>query len=44
MDVLDDPAQGMDETLQSNFANALSKLDDKKQVVILTHQRSFADA
>ncbi|HEV2045634.1 MAG TPA: AAA family ATPase [Chthoniobacterales bacterium] len=42
--VLDDPAQGMDDTLQANFANALAKLEDRKQVVILTHQRSFAEA
>jgi hypothetical protein len=42
--LLDDPAQGMDETLQSNFASALAELDSKRQVVVLTHQRSFAEA
>lgn len=42
--VLDDPAQGMDETLQDNLAAAIVKLGKPKQVVIFTHQRSFAEA
>jgi ABC-type uncharacterized transport system ATPase subunit len=42
--MLDDPAQGMDDTLQANLAAALARLDHKKQVIILTHQRSFAEA
>jgi ABC-type branched-subunit amino acid transport system ATPase component len=42
--VLDDPAQGMDETRQNNFATTLAKLDDKRQIIILTHQSGFAQA
>ena len=42
--VLDDPAQGMDETLQANLAGALAGLGVGKQVIILTHQRGFAEA
>lgn len=42
--LLDDPAQGMDETLQENFARALAELGFDRQVIILTHQRSFAVA
>jgi DNA repair exonuclease SbcCD ATPase subunit len=42
--VLDDPAQGMDDTLQSNFAAALVENNPGKQIVVLTHQSSFARA
>jgi wobble nucleotide-excising tRNase len=42
--VLDDPAQGMDETLQANLAAAIVKFGKPKQVVIFTHQQSFAEA
>ena len=42
--VLDDPAQGMDEVLQGNFAKTLGNMAKDKQVVILTHQASFAEA
>ena len=40
--VLDDPAQGMDPTLQENFASVLCKMTDLKQVLVLTHQPDFA--
>lgn len=42
--LLDDPAQGMDEALQTNLALAVSKIDKPKQIIILTHQRTFAEA
>jgi hypothetical protein len=42
--MLDDPAQGMDPTLQANFAGELAAMDDLGQVIILTHQPGFAAA
>jgi len=42
--LLDDPAQGMDPTLQRNFARELANLSKRPQVIILTHQPDFADA
>lgn len=42
--MLDDPAQGMDETLQANLAKAVVALGKPKQIIILTHQRTFAEA
>ncbi len=42
--VLDDPAQGMDETLQSNLARGLAGLSDHRQIIVFTHQSSFAEA
>jgi ABC-type multidrug transport system ATPase subunit len=42
--LLDDPAQGMDPTLQKNFARELAKLPHRPQVIILTHQPDFAEA
>jgi DNA repair exonuclease SbcCD ATPase subunit len=42
--LLDDPAQGMDTTLQRNFARELAHLEGRPQIVILTHQSDFAEA
>lgn len=42
--LLDDPAQGMDPVLQRNFAHELATLEDRPQVIILTHQPDFAAA
>ena len=42
--LLDDPAQGMDPTLQRNFARELAQLPSRPQVIILTHQPDFAEA
>jgi len=42
--ILDDPAQGMDPNLQTNFATELASMDKLGQVIILTHQPSFAEA
>jgi DNA repair exonuclease SbcCD ATPase subunit len=42
--LLDDPAQGMDPTLQENFARELGRMADRPQVIILTHQPDFARA
>ena len=42
--MLDDPAQGMDEQLQANFAQALAAIDSNLQLIVLTHQPSFASA
>ncbi|MBK7781555.1 MAG: AAA family ATPase [Ardenticatenia bacterium] len=42
--LLDDPAQGMDPTLQKNFARELAKFPHRSQVIILTHQPDFAGA
>jgi hypothetical protein len=42
--LLDDPAQGMDPTLQKNFARELAKYPHRPQVIILTHQPDFAGA
>lgn len=42
--LLDDPAQGMDPTLQRNFARELARLPNLPQMIILTHQPDFAEA
>jgi chromosome segregation ATPase len=42
--LLDDPAQGMDPTLQRNFARELARLPEIPQMIILTHQPDFAEA
>jgi DNA repair exonuclease SbcCD ATPase subunit len=42
--LLDDPAQGMDPSLQKNLARELAHLEDRPQVIILTHQPDFAAA
>lgn len=42
--LLDDPAQGMDPTLQRNFARELAMFPHRSQVIILTHQPDFAVA
>ena len=42
--MLDDPAQGMDEQLQANFAAALAGIDSDLQLIVMTHQASFASA
>jgi len=42
--LLDDPAQGMDEDLQANLAQAMGQLGEELQLIVLTHQESFASA
>jgi energy-coupling factor transporter ATP-binding protein EcfA2 len=41
--VLDDPAQGMDRDLQERFASILANREEPAQLLVLTHQRTFAD-
>lgn len=42
--ILDDPAQGMDETLQGNLARRLAGGKQPEQIIILTHQSAFESA
>jgi len=42
--LLDDPAQGMDGELQHNFATAIAGMGEDLQLIVLTHQESFAAA